>query len=236
MFLGGGGRPGCQAPKVGQGCLREHVGVAGRGSGLLSPSLWAVPGPPDQGRGRKPGRPTQVTRSALGPGVGGSGRWWGRRSWVPGCPPTQGPHSRRFPAGVLPALATRGGPSSTHGPGSGDRRAVGAVCRTTRLPIGKRGPLPLPRDQIVQRRRKEAGSAPGAWGFLGRRHLWPQPRWGREGPVRSELVPPEERCPSHGLSSRGGRATAPSPSTRRFPSPRAPGAGGQIRPASWGWN
>lgn len=99
--------------------------------------------------------------------MGGSGRWWGRRSWVPGCPPTQGPHSRRFPAGVLPALATRGGPSSTHGPGSGDRRAVGAVCRTTRLPIGKRGPLPLPRDQIVQRRRKEAGSAPGAWGFLG---------------------------------------------------------------------
>lgn len=55
---------------MGQGCLREHVGVAGRGSGLLSPSLWAVPGPPDQGRGRKPGRPTQVTRSALGRGSG----------------------------------------------------------------------------------------------------------------------------------------------------------------------
>lgn len=44
--------------------------VGGRGSGLLPQSLGTFPGPRDQGRGRQPGRPLQVTRSALGRGSG----------------------------------------------------------------------------------------------------------------------------------------------------------------------
>lgn len=138
MFLGGGGRPEGQAPKVGQG----------RGQRFWAPPPvpgdipWAAgPGPWEAARAAAAGHPVSA-----GSREWTAGRWWGWRSWV-WLPPSPGPRSRGVPAGVLPALATRGGPSSTHGPGSRDRGAVGAASGTTRLPIGKRGPLPVQQER-----------------------------------------------------------------------------------------
>lgn len=138
MFLGGGGRPEGQAPKVGQG----------RGQRFWAPPPvpedipWAAgPGPWEAARAAAAGQAVSA-----GSREWTAGRWWGWRSWV-WLPPSPGPRSRGVPAGVLPALATRGGPSSTHGPGSRDRGAVGAASGTTRLPIGKRGPLPVQQER-----------------------------------------------------------------------------------------
>lgn len=141
-------------------------------------------------------------------------------------PPSPGPGSRRVPAGVLPALATRGGPSSTHGPGSRDRGAVGAASGTTRLPIGKRGPLwcraagnlssresaiaglgpTSPRKGRGGGRRRTLPQGRGASG--GRRHVWPQPGWGREG-----LLGRSARRPGRGvrLTDSAAREVAPRP-------------------------
>lgn len=163
-------------------------------------------------------------------------------------PPSPGPGSRRVPAGVLPALATRGGPSSTHGPGSRDRGAVGAASGTTRLPIGKRGPLwcraagnrrSLGLAPPARGRGEEEGGGglcprggglPGGGGTFGRSPGGAERgSWVGAHAARGEVSVSWTQQP--GRSRHG-----PSPSTRMFPSPRAPGAGGQIHPACWGWN
>lgn len=98
MFPGGGGEEGQKArpPRWGR--------VGGRGSRLLPRSLRTFPGLQDQGRGRQPGRPLQVTRSALGRG---SGRPAAGGVGARGCPAAPQPRAP-FPSRPCWSLAGTG--------------------------------------------------------------------------------------------------------------------------------
>lgn len=226
------------------------------GAGWGTEVLGSSPGP----CGQSPGPRTRVwdaaRAAAAGQAVSTGSREWAAGPLVGvraacGCP-VASQHRAPFPSRPRRSLAGTGharGPELHPRPwlprqGGGGRglRDHPASNRKTRpspdrglgaaLPaqgvVGLGAPSPRKRSG----KREEAGSAPGAGASWGRWHLWPQPRWGGErgSGCRSASRPREERCPSHGLSSPGGRATAPFPSTRKFPSPRAPELGGRSTP------
>lgn len=213
MFLGGG--------EEGQKARPPRWGrVGGRGSGLLPRSLRTFPGLQDQGRGRQPGRPLQVTRSALGRG---SGRPAAGGVGARGCPAAPQPRAR-FPSRPCWSLAGTGharGPElhprpwlprqGGGGRGLRDHPASNRKTRPSLVPSSREsaiaglGPT-SPRKGRGGGRRRTLPQGRGASG--GRRHVWPQPGWGREG-----LLGRSARRPGRGvrLMDSAAREVAPRP-------------------------
>lgn len=218
------------------------------GAGWGTEVLGSSPGP----WGQSPGPRTRVWDAARA-AAAGQAVSAGSREWAAGplvgvrLPPSTGPRSRLVPAGVLPALATRGGPSSTHGPGSRDRGAVGAASGTTRLPIGKRGPLPTGGWEQPSRPRRSLGLAPQARGRgrgRGRRRTLPQGRglpggggtFGRSPGGEERGAPAVGARPARGAVSISWTQQpwrsrhGPFPLHEEVPLPTSPGAGGADPP------